>query len=800
MYLVILIFTLMTLNIHSETERSRFAADRYKRKGSENKVILDGNVRILNGKSLLNADHVELNTVTDDFTATGNISFKGEDFELSGMELQGNMSSPKGTLSKGKIVAGKDIVEGNNIQRLSRNQFKLNEGRYTSCSTEPADWRLYGNNIDMTIGEYAFLDNVIVEIFGLPLLYIPYLAVPLKTERQSGFLPPDFGFGSDGFNIHESLFVVLSRSHDMTFTMGHYSKRGLKQGFEFRSAFAEESNSNLYYFHVNDKKFEKMLVNGEPLGRSQRHGMKLDQIFRLSDETYAKTMIRFASDDDMPRDFPDEIEGNADPALENKLVVMSRTTNVAYTAEFAYYENLLSVNPLENNNAQLQKLPELRLNVAKTKISEFMVEGDVSYLNIYRSGLAYDDYNNNSVFNSDEFIRTGQRIDVFPRVSLPVTTRYIRVTPEAGLRYDFYHLPIDGNAQRSYAEAKTNVATEFSRVYQRDKTKHYRAVKHTIEPFMEHRVIPTVYQSDHPFFSNTRDDMTSPMFDSVDSIDKTHTITYGITNRMLVKYISSLASGEVIPAADLDAPDMSCPDCAGGQEAQAGSPVKNNANDFFMKGSSDEFLGTRKNTDVQNDTGTGSPGASGKTEPGPADSVEESFTVMQPLLWKIYQSYDFLDTTGQPFGYLYSNIWGNYAWFNLVLQKFYNVYTKKMGINTTMIASSGHKYVSLGYSYDKTAENRRTDQMRLGFGFDIWRFRTNTRFILNNEVRGTLLDKMRDKFFSIAYNPPSSCWTILLSARDPYDKDGFDIKITFNLLISGQAVGFGKESGFWNKF
>lgn len=772
-----LITTICCLNTFSAEEaggRSRFSADKYVRKTNENKIELTGNVNIVKDKSILRADSVELDTKTEEFNAIGDVRYKSDNLDIKSSELTGSMNSAKGTMKNGRILSGKDIFEGARINRLSPNHFLIKEGSYTSCVNDPPDWRLYGNDIDMTTGEYAHLKDVVVEAFGLPITYIPYLVLPIKNERQSGFLPPSFGFGSDGFNIQEPYFWAITRSQDATFTLGHYGSRGMKEAAEYRSVYSTESSSKLYYFHVDDKKFASLIYNDAPLGKKDRHGFKMDQNIMFMADTYAKMKIAYASDQNIPRDFAEEMEGRADPALESRFVFMTHTENFSYTADLSYYQNLLSKNPLDSNKLQLQRLPELMVNFAKTKYSIFMFEADASYLNVYRPGPFFDEVNNNNTFDGTEFIRTGQRLDFFPRVSVPITNSVFKLTPTAGFRYDYYDLPVDGNASRSFADFTANLTSEISNTYQRGKDKQYRAIKHSIEPFVNYHVIPNVRQTKHPFFDNKRNNINSPMFDSIDQIGKTNAITYGITNRLLAKYMNNYVSPEV-PEKKPDSEDCS---------------VCNDQTDVekdMVASSTEDFLGLRDSNQH-----------SKKEQKKKQTDEDDDFTVLQPVQWRLYQSYDFLNTNGKPFGYLYSDIIANHSWMSLLLSNFYNVYTKKMGVSSQLRLASGKKYVQLGYYYDKTTPSTNSDQLQLQFGFGLWRFATNVRFIYNNTLPGKFSDKVQDKYFDIIYNPPSSCWFLKLAMSAPYDKPGYNVFISFNLLISGQAVGFTGDNSVLN--
>jgi lipopolysaccharide assembly outer membrane protein LptD (OstA) len=811
----IVLAIIASLNADAQESRSRFSADTYSNKASENKIILDGNVTVIKGKDILKADRVELDTTNQNFVATGNVNYdsNADSFEfetknkdavttskdkqnkqdnnnrlkISGASMEGNLDSPKGFIKDGKIINGKDIFEGRKIERLNKKHFILKEGRYTSCVNDPPDWRLYGNNIDLTSGEYVYMDNVVVEAFGLPITYVPYLVLPVKSDRQSGFLAPNFGFGSDGFNANESYFWAMTRSQDMTYTLGHYNNRGLKEGVEFRSAYAPESDTNIYYFHINDKKFANTLINDEPLKEKNRHGLRMENDFKLSEATYTKMQVMYATDQNVPRDFPDEMPGRAEPALENKLLFTTHTNNFAYNGTASYYENLLSKNPLDRNREQLQRLPELDISIAKTKFSSFMFESDASYLNVYRTGKTFDDTNGNQVFDNNDFIRTGQRFDVYPRLSMPLSNRFFKLTPEIGARYDYYALPQVSSAKRAYAEMNTTLSSEISSVFQRNPDRQYRAIKHVIEPFVTYSVIPNVYQTASPFFDATSNGVNAPRFDSIDNIGRTNTITYGISNRLLAKYIKNFVSSP-ISKSEVVKPGSAATTCQNCADISKDTPGD------IMSGSTQEFLGLR-----------GQAPSEGKKNNTHTELSDEEFSILQPFQWSLSQSYNLIDKTGKPFGYLYSDMLASYEWMTLLLSNFYNIYTRKMGVNSRLRftgASDGplaKKYVELSYYNNKTDPTVSIDQLKLLFGFSLWRFGTNVSFILNNNIKGKFSDKLQDKYFDLVYQPPANCWFLRLAVDAPYDRPGINTTITFNLLISGQAVGFGAGQGLFGK-
>ena len=55
--------------------------------------------------------------------------------------------------------------------------------------------------------------NTTIEILGVPILWLPWMIYPLKSERQSGLLFPDFSIGGrNGFEVGLPVFWALGRS------------------------------------------------------------------------------------------------------------------------------------------------------------------------------------------------------------------------------------------------------------------------------------------------------------------------------------------------------------------------------------------------------------------------------------------------------------------------------------------------------------------------------------------------------------------------------------------------------------
>ena len=65
-------------------------------------------------------------------------------------------------------------------------------------------------------------------IKGIPVLYSPYIVLPIKTKRQTGFLIPTVGYNTmDGFKIKEAFFWAIADNIDATIYADYRSEKGL---------------------------------------------------------------------------------------------------------------------------------------------------------------------------------------------------------------------------------------------------------------------------------------------------------------------------------------------------------------------------------------------------------------------------------------------------------------------------------------------------------------------------------------------------------------------------------------------
>ena len=129
-------------------------------------------------------------------------------------------------------------MSGNKIARTNGNDFIAHDAIWTSCKCDEGEspaWGFSSDYAEAQLGGYADLYHPILKIKGIPVLYLPYLKLPVKDQRQSGFLMPVVSFEDRSGNIYsQPVYFDFSDSSDATFTTDVFEKRGTRLGVEYR--------------------------------------------------------------------------------------------------------------------------------------------------------------------------------------------------------------------------------------------------------------------------------------------------------------------------------------------------------------------------------------------------------------------------------------------------------------------------------------------------------------------------------------------------------------------------------------
>lgn len=483
-----------------------------------------GNAVIVQEDTTLTSDSVLIDMAAGVATAAGNVVIVDEGGNtLQGDDLQFDLKKKTAVLARGRLFFKEQNISiiGETMRKTGPQSYNADKVTFTTCDCEegrsPA-WSFYSTKANVTVGEFLTGKNTFFYIKGVPVLYSPYVTIPIKRERQSGFLPPKPGYSKlRGFILENSFFWAISKSTDATFYLDIEANRGTGMGAEYRYYRTRRSYGEAFFYYFKEKDIERVreFRSGvDNLSRPESANNTRRRFNLLHTEDFGsglvlKADINIVSDDEYYIDFGRTPQERTLESIESNVSLTKSWSNYSLVTQFRFFNNLL----LEDESSTIQRLPEVSFTGANRKIYDTPF-----YLSI----------NSNFVnFERREGIR-GQRLDLQPRVSLPLKPAgYFELTPSFSPRATFYYLDNDPNGKyldRYTYEARVDMTTTFIRIFNPE-FETLKSVRHAVRPRLAYSYIPQSVQTE------------LPGFDGVDNIAPASAVTYAFNSTLTGKFM-----------------------------------------------------------------------------------------------------------------------------------------------------------------------------------------------------------------------------------------------------------------------
>ena len=141
---------------------------------------------------------------------------------------------------------------GEQIERTGPRSYRLTRGAFTSCVQPTPRWEVVSSTIDINLDEHLLLRNAVIEVKGVPVLFLPWMYYPIQEDgRATGFLMPTYGTSTyRGTSLSNAFFWAINRSQDATGFHDYFmSSGGQGLGGEYRySRGGGSSGFGRYYF------------------------------------------------------------------------------------------------------------------------------------------------------------------------------------------------------------------------------------------------------------------------------------------------------------------------------------------------------------------------------------------------------------------------------------------------------------------------------------------------------------------------------------------------------------------------
>lgn len=430
-------------------------------------------------------------------------------------------------------------ITGNHIQRVGKNEFRVDELSFTPCDCDPTEpsWRVEAHRADVELGERALLTWPVIYVYQVPVFAVPWLYVPL-SERRTGFLVPKPNISPlTGFSLETPFFLTLGESYDLTFTPGWYfganpdAPYGIKGGrlhTEFRYVPSDDTHGHatvglLYDFlDRRDPRFPDRKLKG--VERGVRMEASWQHLQELGHGWRDRVDMGFVSDGYYFRDVTTDVLARQSGYLRStgtlnhhgeddyfgiEAVVRQPVHTDSQPYGFDYFHLNRTVlpgglpGPVIDPPRTFQRLPAITYAVPERPIAGpvwggFRAEyvrlapldgsfGDEGYDGVFLVGPD-DPFQGDRIFEPGER-QARDRIDLRPQLSLPFASKWARLTPYVGFRESLYLSEVTGDfAHRGYPIAGINLGTTLLREF----GKGEGALRHTLIPEVEMRYVPFV--------------------------------------------------------------------------------------------------------------------------------------------------------------------------------------------------------------------------------------------------------------------------------------------------------------------
>ncbi len=504
-------------------------------------------VRAEVGGIVISADWAALRTSTLTGVAVGNVRIEqGGDTmtaEFAAFDLRALVAVASD--AELRTEATGFTVRAETLRKTGEATYSIDHGVFTTCHCPPGServpWEVETARADVEVDGYAVARGVVPRVLGIPLLYVPWLAFPVKTTRQTGFLIPSGGSSSrNGFELEAPFFWAPREDLNVTLRPYYMEKRGLKSGVELEYVFGEAGSTDggaAVLPHDND------VDRSDPSTRfsTDRFAFWLRHEHPLAPGIRFGADIARTSDNDYVLDFDD-----LDSATRTLRFLESRVWgSLAGGGSFAaveglYFDDLQSPNDLDRDDYQLQRLPDAQVGyVARPVLGlplRFGMDGRYVYFwqsakrasiaatpslrgQFFDTGLdgLFDPYEpdaagaftgadnsqdngitqGDGVFQEGELLADhGHRLELAPKLSLPARLGPAEALAEVGLRQTLYDTDQRDTRGRTLGTARIDTRMRFARDFRIADL----PVRHVVEPKVAFALVSRQDQDRNPLF------------------------------------------------------------------------------------------------------------------------------------------------------------------------------------------------------------------------------------------------------------------------------------------------------------
>lgn len=400
------------------------------------------------------------------------------------------------------------------IEFEGENQMTLSNTTYSTCKPDRVDWYLRASTLhldyDRDVGEATHASLWFKDV---PVFYTPTGSFSLNGKAHSGLLHPFFSTSTkNGFDVTLPYYWAIAPNYDATFYPRYMAKRGFQLGSEVRYLDSYSRGMARVEYMANDE-----VLNRQRYAYNLQYQQNLGRGFST-----ALNWIQ-VSDDFYWTDFSSRLLQTSMTQLPHQI-----SLNYSPTPELLGSMQFLRYQTLQPDPANLIARPyflEPQLNLVGFKP------------NVLKTDLAL-------VAQFSRFTHPtqtdGNRLVLYPQVSLPIVNPAFQITPKVGLHMTNYALEQQTAGNPSNISRTLPIfSLDSTLIFERESRMLDTDYIQTLEPRLYYVNIPYRDQSKIPLFDTAISDFnfaqifSENRYSGYDRINDANQLTAALTTRFL---------------------------------------------------------------------------------------------------------------------------------------------------------------------------------------------------------------------------------------------------------------------------
>lgn len=511
-----------------------------------NLVIAEGPVVISVGDTVLYCNHAQYDVTTHDVLLSGDVRIYRGDKIFSGDRAIYNLETKHVSGAEFRTAAGPFLAQAHALSSTGLETFEVSRGLFTTDNSSDPGFHIRARTVRIFHNDHTEYENVTVYVGRTPVLWLPYLYQPAKTDQSFSIVPGSRNIW--GPFLMSRFSFPAGKDALGAARLDYLAKRGVGVGLDL----TQESKSRgswarfrSYYLSDKNPGTKDLGTSNETVGPNRFRVSLQDRSF-LTDTIYTSINFNKVSDINFYRDFsPSELR--QDPNPDSVMALTQLGENHALTLEVRKQFN----RDYEAANA----VPALTLDLKRQPVAGTGL--------FYESETSAGSYGRNfhrlrtlaTAGSLDYALYDSVRLDTFHQLSLPkVLGGWLSVVPKVGFRATHYGAgngtpdrrpgdPLfqeDGSLNRYVFNAGLETSFKLTRTFESVENRKWGldGLRHIVQPFANwswvnaSRDPSALLPLDVLSGSSKLPAIDFPQFNTLDSISSWDIVRFGVRNRL----------------------------------------------------------------------------------------------------------------------------------------------------------------------------------------------------------------------------------------------------------------------------